>query len=284
MDTAVCAPADPDAPRWGDWLLGDQPEQRLWLARLLRVGALFLAFDLARALGVGLGHVPLEDMAALLAYDLGVLGVGYGLIRSGWSARLDDPAMTMPLVALALVSIVLAYVWMDFGRGALLPLAAVVLVHGMHRLTPRQTVLCAGALLVVLAGAAAVMALLSLQGLNLAQEAVDLGVAALGLPVLAAVAGRAHTVLQTHARQRAELAQTLARLEALTTKDTLTGTCCTCWTSRSCAMRARAASSASRCWTWTISSRSTRRWAACVPTRCSASWPTSPPPISAPPT
>ena len=223
MDTAVCAPADPDAPRWGDWLLGDQPEQRLWLARLLRVGALFLAFDLARALGVGLGHVPLEDMAALLAYDLGVLGVGYGLIRSGWSARLDDPAMTMPLVALALVSIVLAYVWMDFGRGALLPLAAVVLVHGMHRLTPRQTVLCAGALLVVLAGAAAVMALLSLQGLNLAQEAVDLGVAALGLPVLAAVAGRAHTVLQTHARQRAELAQTLARLEALTTKDTLTG-------------------------------------------------------------
>ena len=113
MDTAVCAPADPDAPRWGDWLLGDQPEQRLWLARLLRVGALFLAFDLARALGVGLGHVPLEDMAALLAYDLGVLGVGYGLIRSGWSARLDDPAMTMPLVALALVSIVLAYVWIS---------------------------------------------------------------------------------------------------------------------------------------------------------------------------
>ena len=33
-----------------------------------------------------------------------------------------------------------------------------------------------------LASAAGVMAMLSLQGLNLAQEAVDLGVAALGLP------------------------------------------------------------------------------------------------------
>jgi diguanylate cyclase (GGDEF)-like protein len=224
MDTAVCAPpADPHAPRWSDWLLGDVHDQRLWLARLLRVGALFLALDLGRAVGVGLGLVPLQDMAALLAYNLGVLGVGYGLIRSGWSARLDDPSLTMPLVGLALISIVLGYVWVDVGRGALLPLAAVVLVHGMHRLTPRQTLAWAGALLVVLSMAAAVMALLSLQGLNLAQEAIDLGVAALGLPVLAAVAGRAHAVLQTHARQRAELRQSLARLEALTTKDALTG-------------------------------------------------------------
>lgn len=224
MDTAVCAPsAAPDAPRWGDWLLGDAPDQRLWLARLLRVGALFLALDLARATGVGLGRVPLEDMAALLAYDLGVLGVGYGLIRSGWSARLQDPSLTMPLVGLGLVSIVLGYVGMDVGRGALLPLAAVVLVHGMHRLTPRQTLTWAGALLVVLSLAAAAMALLSLRGLDLRQQAVDLGVAALGLPVLAAVAGRAHSVLQTHARQRVELRQSLARLESLTTKDTLTG-------------------------------------------------------------
>lgn len=223
MDTAVCAPDDPSVPRWDDWLLGDAPEQRFWLTRLLRVGALFLAFDLARAVGVALGHVALEDMAALLAYDLAVLTAGVVLIRSGWSARFDDPALTMPLVALGLLGIVLAYVRVDLGRGALLPLAAVVLVHGMHRLTPRQTLACAGALLVALSMAAALMALLSLQGLDLAQEAVDLGVAALGLPVLAAVAGRAHTVLQTHARQRSELRQTLARLDTLTTKDTLTG-------------------------------------------------------------
>lgn len=223
MDTAVFAPASPSAPHWADWLLGDVPEQRLWLTRLLRVGALFLALDLARALGVVLGLVTLEDMAPLLAYDVVVLAAGVALIRSGWSAKFEDPALTMPLVALGLLGIALAYVRVDLGRGALLPLAAVVLVHGMHRLTPRQTLVSAGALLVVLSMAAAMMALLSLQGLNLAQEAVDLGVAALGLPALAAVASRAHAVLQTHARQRTELRQTLARLETLTTKDALTG-------------------------------------------------------------
>src|SRR5690606_20526852 len=135
--------------------------------------------DLARAAGVTLGLVTLEDMATLLAYDLAVLIIGIALIRSGWSAKFEDPALTMPLVALGLLGIVLAYVRVDLGRGALLPLAAVVLVHGMHRLTPRQILACAGALLVVLSMAAALMALLSLQGLNLAQEALDLGVAAL---------------------------------------------------------------------------------------------------------
>lgn len=59
-------------------------------------------------------------------------------IRSGWSERFADPSMTLAQMAFAITCCAAAYAITGAARGAIFPLAMVVMMFGMFSSTPRR--------------------------------------------------------------------------------------------------------------------------------------------------
>ena len=183
---------------------------------------LYLAVELVRLLGAYAGIVPLSRLAIQLSYDLIGMALFYLLVRSGFSSRFKDPAMTLPQILLGLSSVVLSYAMMDVGRGAALPLLCVIMVYGMLFLSPRQTAAAGSATVFMLAGVLAVMHQVDEDGLDLARETLNIALAAIILPALGVVAKQISELQLKGIAQRTELTKALTRLEELATRDGLT--------------------------------------------------------------
>ena len=143
-----------------DLLLTTEPVQRV---RLAQAGLAMLVM----ATGVAAMHyfvwVGVAAAAAVQWWAavtlLGMVGF-FGLIRSGRSLKLADPALTVPQILFALTSGAAAYTLLGSGRGAVFPVVMVVLMFGMFEVSPRQ-MRWLGAYAVLLFGA--VMALMANQ-------------------------------------------------------------------------------------------------------------------------
>ena len=206
-----------------DLLLTTDPVQRV---RLAQAGLAMLVM----ATGVAAMHyfawvgvaaaAPVQWWAA--ATLLGMVGF-FSLIRSGWSLKLADPALTVPQILFALTSGAAAYTLLGAGRGAVFPVVMVVLMFGMFEVSPRQ-MRWLSAYAVLLFGA--VMALMANQNPRAYPIAVELGhflLVATMMPATSMLAGRLSRMRHRSRLQRAELAQALARLREHTTRDELTG-------------------------------------------------------------
>ena len=163
--------------------------------------------------------------ACLLTMSVGALavGVGYVLLRSGWSRRCRDPSLAWPQLLASIVTVVLSYGLIDIARGAALQLLCLLLAFEMDRLSRRQlltaslfavSLLCLTALLRVRFGA---------DPPDIPREVFDLVMAAVLLPVAIAVGGEVGRWRARLDEQRATLAATLSELERLSTSDALTG-------------------------------------------------------------
>lgn len=218
LDTAHAAPRS-----LGEWVFSADPAQRMRLQRMLLGGLLYAAFEVLRILAALGGLIDAWHTALQVSYD--VLGVSffYLAIRRGWSQRLADPSMTLPQIVFALSSVVMSYGLFDVGRGAALQLLCLILVFGMFQLRPAQILMLgclAVAMLVVMLCA---MYYARTPGFDAVQEAMNMALAAVFLPMLALVAKQVSELRLKQIQQGADLAQTLARLKELATRDALTG-------------------------------------------------------------
>lgn len=206
-----------------DLLLGTDPVQRLRLAQA-GLAMLLLALGVAAMhYFVWAGLVPMAAVAWWAAVTLAGMGVFFMLIRSGWSRRWHDPSLTVPQMLFALTSAAVAYTLLGAGRGAVFPMVMVILMFGMFVASPPQ-MRWVSAYAVVLFGAC--MAWMAWRSPLRYPPAVEVGhflLIATMVPGVGLLAGRLSRIRHRSRVQRAELAQTLARLREHTTRDELTG-------------------------------------------------------------
>lgn len=209
--------------RLGDWVLGTDPRQRLRIRRSLVSMWVYLAVIVLRWVGVAYDVVPLTAAWVTTLYDVLGLSGFYLLMRSGWSLRLRDPAMTLAQILFALSAVTVAYALIEASRGAALQFLCLILMFGMFRLTPAQVLGCgllAGAMLGTTLG---VMWHTRVPGVDLEHEALNVALAVIVLPMLAYIGQQVSSLRRRQIRQGQELATALERLQDLATRDALTG-------------------------------------------------------------
>src|SRR5690606_28247180 len=88
-----------------------------------------------------MGLLTARNAAALLAWLIGGQALFYALLRSAWGAQLSAPSLLLAQLMHARVSVALAYAACPPLRASFLVMAAMALVLGLFRLTPRQILL-----------------------------------------------------------------------------------------------------------------------------------------------
>ena len=207
-----------------DLWLGTDPAQRLRLRQTSLAMALMVISVMALHYAV---HVGGDDRGVLLwawtACSLAGMAAFYAAIRSGWSLRFRDPSLTSQQIAFALIAAALGYAQAGPLRGAVFPVLTLILMFGMFQLRARS------------AYALSLLALL-LFGLTMGYmagrrpavypPAVEIGhflMLACMLPAVAMLTARLSRIRRRLSDQREELAQALAQLQAIATRDELTG-------------------------------------------------------------
>ena len=124
--------------RWTDWVLTTDKRQRIrlamsGLAALLMVCCLVVMNSVAAAGLASTAEVRVWTACSVL----GMIAV-YAAIRSGWSRRFEDPALTLAQILYAVTCCVAAFVIAGPARGVTLPILAIILMFGIFGLTTRQ--------------------------------------------------------------------------------------------------------------------------------------------------
>jgi diguanylate cyclase (GGDEF)-like protein len=147
----------------------------------------------------------------------------YVALRSGWSQRFSDPAMTMPQMGFAILAIALAYATAPQVRGAVPMLLTLVLIFGVFILSPRD---CRRL------GWFSVACLAVTIGIGSARhpevfvpqiEVIHFLLSAAVLVVIAALAAELSRLRAQQLRQKLELRDALDRVRQMATHDELTG-------------------------------------------------------------
>lgn len=148
----------------------------------------------------------------------------YGLIRSGYSQRFRDPALVLVQCLFCVATIVWGYaaVRPDL-RGAVLAILPLVFMFGQFTLRPRQIALIGRVALAGLFAVLGVRWLLHAQAAQLSTDFVQLiyiGGIMVATSRVAQIVSRLRNALE---RSRADLADALARMQDMATRDELTG-------------------------------------------------------------
>jgi len=209
--------------RASGWLLGTDPKQRLRLRRSLAAAGVFLVCLLIEFAAVSFGMADRVHAFAMGGLILTGLLVFYVAIRSGWSLRWSDPALTMPQMVFAIVLISFAYYINPLNRGMVTILAALVLVFGAFILSPRR---CRqlGWFAVFALGCVMLFCAIRFPLLFPPRlEVFNFFLSALVLPVIAALAGQLSALRFQQQAQKVELREALEKVRMLATHDELTG-------------------------------------------------------------
>ena len=210
--------------RLGDLWLGSEPTLRLRLRQtslamaLMTISVLMLHY----AVYVTRGHRGLP-LWAWTVYSLGGMALIYATIRSGWSLRFADPSLTTLQIAFAITAAALGYAQAGLLRGAVFPVLTLILMFGMFQLRARGAYALS---LFALALFGAVMAAMAAWQPVAYPPAVEIGhFVMLGcmLPAVATLTARLSRIRWRLSQQREELARALAQLQAIATRDELTG-------------------------------------------------------------
>lgn len=124
--------------RWADWMLTTDKRQRIRLA-MSGLAALLMVFCLVVMNSVAAaGLASTSEVRVWTACSvLGLIAV-YAAIRSGWSRRFKDPALTLAQILYAITCCAAAFVIAGPARGVTLPILAIILMFGIFGLTTRQ--------------------------------------------------------------------------------------------------------------------------------------------------
>ena len=205
-------------------VLGTDPRQRRHLSRFL-VSACVYAFSLMLQ-----GHVSTrDDFVWLRGVNLYVVGVSltitgfYVAIRTSFSQRFADPALTVAQMVFAIIALACAYLINPPVRGMLLMIVALVLVYGAFALTPANCRRLGAFSVVSLGLAMATGALLAPQRFPPSIELMHFLFSLVVLTSISTLAGQLSSLRFDLRAQKTELREALERIRLLATRDELTG-------------------------------------------------------------
>lgn len=206
-----------------DLLLGVDVRQRLRLARFFAATAVYAFCSSLAGLGVWWGLLdPLSATAIVLVNGLASL-VFYLALRTGWSLRLKDPAMTLAQCGVAIAATAMAYALSPPVRGAMPIIMALVQMFGAFLLTPRDCWRLGGFSVLMLGGAMLIGTVRTPEVFDVRIDAVHFLLSAVALSAIAMLAGQLSQLRALQQAQKQELRGALDRLQTLATHDELTG-------------------------------------------------------------
>ena len=209
--------------RWTDWVLTTDKRQRIrlamsGLAALLMVCCLVVMNSVAAAGLASTAEVRVWTACSVL----GLIAV-YAAIRSGWSRRFKDPALTLAQILYAITCCVAAFVIAGPARGVTLPILAIILMFGIFGLTTRQMLGVLVYSLVAFGVASGVVAARDEPDYPTVVAAAYVGMVVVVLLSSTFLTTRVQSTREHLRRQKAELAQALEQIRQLATHDDLTG-------------------------------------------------------------
>ena len=209
--------------RWTDWVLTTDKRQRIRLA-MSGLAALIMVFCLVVMNSVAAaGLASTSEVRVWTACSvLGLIAV-YAAIRSGWSRRFKDPALTLAQILYAITCCAAAFVIAGPARGVTLPILAIILMFGIFGLTTRQMLGVLVYSLVAFGVASGVVAARDEPDYPTVVAAAYVGMVVVVLLSSTFLTTRVQSTRQHLRRQKAELAQALEQIRQLATHDDLTG-------------------------------------------------------------
>ena len=209
--------------RWADWMLTTDKRQRIRLA-MSGLAALLMVFCLVVMNSVAAaGLASTSEVRVWTACSvLGLIAV-YAAIRSGWSRRFKDPALTLAQILYAITCCAAAFVIAGPARGVTLPILAIILMFGIFGLTTRQMLGVLVYSLVAFGVASGVVAGRDEPDYPPVVAAAYVGMVVVVLLSSTFLTTRVQSTREHLRRQKAELAQALEQIRQLATHDDLTG-------------------------------------------------------------
>ena len=215
--------ANKAARGWSDLVWTCEAKKRIRLQQWSLALAIYLACAAVMGVVARLGVVSGASVIVWLGWVLSGVGIFYVLIRSGWSERCADAALTEPQIVFGLCTVLLGY-WIDSEIRYLAPIPLMVILNfGAFSLDWRRMVALTFYSLVLLAGSAALLHYRYPGRYDPMVDIATLLMTSVTLPatsVLAVMLASMRSRLQT---QRAELLAAVTRIRELATRDELTG-------------------------------------------------------------
>ena len=124
--------------RTRDLVLGNEPRLRVRMTRTLIGVAIYVLCVAVDWAAYGLGFTELRSVVLLTVLGLGGPLVFAVAVRSGLTARFEDPSLTMQQMVFAIATLALAYHALPHYRGTMPIILALVLVYGAFILPPHR--------------------------------------------------------------------------------------------------------------------------------------------------
>ncbi len=131
-------PADPNADKFA-WLLGREKYQRLYMQFWLMTSTGYLLILLLlQFFAFPAGMIRPEYAMMVWAMVVGAIAIFFIALRSGWSKRFEDPALTLAQMVFALLMVALVYLSSPKLRGTVLMIPPLILLFGAFSLHPAR--------------------------------------------------------------------------------------------------------------------------------------------------
>jgi len=206
------------------WLLGNDRRQALRASQSLLVLAVYVAFAVVQHLEVLAGLIDEAASWPLTAWGLTGGLLFYGAIRSGLNLRLQrDRALAVPQMLWAMVSISWSYAITGQARGAVILIMMVTILYGVFTRSAAESRRLSALGFCMLGAVMAWKAWTDPQNYEPRVEAVHLFFAGIVLTAVSILAVRIGAMRLRLEAQRGELSRAVARIQALATRDELTG-------------------------------------------------------------
>ena len=204
-------------------VLSDNERRRIRLLQCLASVAVYAFSGGVMWLGVRASLVSGPGLAAWALFVACGLSLFYALLRSGWSERFADPALTGSQIAFAVLAVMWGYLICGEVRSAALFPLMFIFTFGAFSLTWRRLAALTVFALACLAATIVVLNRGPGSGNGFDVDVSNLlGVTVL-LPACSWIAARLSALRMKLQRQRAELARALEEVQRLATHDELTG-------------------------------------------------------------
>ncbi|MCW5635767.1 MAG: GGDEF domain-containing protein [Rubrivivax sp.] len=204
-------------------LFTEEPVQRIRLAQAALAMAMVGVSVVAMQFFVWAGIAPAWPVRLWTIVSLAGMVVLFALIRCGWSRRREDPSLTVPQMVFALACAAAAYTMLGPARGSVFPIFMVILMFGMFVVSPRHMVWVSLYAVALFGATAGTMSWLDPRRYVPSVEFGHFLMVATMVPTVSVLAVRLAHIRERLRRRRQELAEALAQIRELATRDELTG-------------------------------------------------------------
>ena len=206
-----------------DWLLTTDPHQRMRMA-MAGFSSLMMTVSAIIVVSLTLAGYGRKDWALWWGLFTGMgLMVVLVLIRSGWSQRLRDPALTQFQIRYALVCNATGYILLGQARGITPVILSMILMFGIFGMSKRQLAANMVFALVLFGAAIGIVAWLDEPGRMPGLEAANAVMIMLVLLGSTFIAIRLQEIRKRLTQQKLALTRAVEQIRHLATHDELTG-------------------------------------------------------------